>query len=39
MQLFMWQPSVVVVAQFVMDSFDLLGAAPAAHNHDDGYSD
>ena len=36
MQLFMWQPDVVGVAHFVMDSFDLLGVAPDAH---DEYSD
>ena len=37
MQLFMWQPDVVGVGHFVMDCFDLLGAAPDAHV--DGYSD
>ena len=38
LQLIMWQPDVVGgVAHFVMDCFDLLGAAPDAH--DDGSSD
>ena len=37
MQLFMWQDDIVGVAHFVMDGFDLLGAAP--DDHDDDYSD
>ena len=37
MQLFMWQADIVGVAHFVMDCFDLFGAAPCGH--DDGYSD
>ena len=37
MQLFMWRPDIVRVAHFVMDCFDLLGAAPDAR--DGGYSD
>ena len=37
MQLFMWQADIVGVAYFVMDCFDLLGAAP--DGHDDDYSD
>ena len=36
MQLFMSQPDIAGVAHFVMDCFDLLGAAPDAH--DDNYS-
>ena len=34
---FMWQPDIVGVTDFVMDCFDLLGAAPDAH--DDDYLD
>ena len=37
MQLFKWQPDIVGVVPFLMDCFDLLGAAPDAH--DDGYLD
>ena len=37
MQLYMWQADIVGVVHFVMDCFDLLGAAP--DDHDDGYSD
>ena len=39
MQLCMWQADIVGVAHFVMEGFDLLGAAPAPDDHDDGYSD
>ena len=34
MQLFMWRPDIVGIAQLVMNCFDLLGAPPDAH--DDG---
>ena len=36
MQLLMWQADIVGVAHIVMHCFDLLGAAPDAH--DDGCS-
>ena len=37
MRLLMWQPDIVGVAHFVIDLFELSGAA---HNeHDDAYSD